>query len=341
MTMFASAATPEREDQARDARQRQRDRDELDQREEVERVDAQRGHRDDAEDPVEDQQEQRDDHEAADAREQALVERLLAERRGDLRLADQLELDRQGAGLEQVRELLGGVEREAALDLRAGRRVDAVRVLDEVDERDGDELVVEDDREVLGDLLGRGAGQLLRLAALGDLPGRLAPDAPAALGELEGDDRLPLPPAPWSKFCSGFLTSVPRSATLSARTNHSSLCWFSGTSSGCSAWTRTVPCLTSRISCPRAGGRAARRGPPAAPRASPRGRRRPPRRAPGRRRRALRGCCSRRGPRALGGALDRLELRDAADLARLAAAGDRRVLGSARPSGPMTFGSQS
>jgi hypothetical protein len=33
----------------------------------------------------------------------------------------------------------------------------------------------------------------------------------------------PLPPAPLSKFCSGFLMSVPRSATLSARTYQRSL----------------------------------------------------------------------------------------------------------------------
>src|SRR3712207_2131838 len=123
---------------------------------------------DHAEDPVEEQQEDRDDDEAGRARDDALVERLLTERRGDLRLRDQLELDRQRAGLQEVRQLLGGLDREAALDLRPVGAVDAVRVLDEVDERRRDDLVVEDDREVLRGGLGGRARQLLRLTALGD-----------------------------------------------------------------------------------------------------------------------------------------------------------------------------
>ena len=96
----------ERQDQARDARQRQRDRDQLDQRVEVQRVDAQRDRRDDAQDAVEDDQEERDDDEAGDARLQALIERLLAERRGDLRARDLAELQRQGADLEDLRQVL-------------------------------------------------------------------------------------------------------------------------------------------------------------------------------------------------------------------------------------------
>ena len=51
----------------------------------------------------------------------ALVQRLLAQRGGDLRLRDQLELDRQRADLEQLREVLRRLDREAALDLGAGR----------------------------------------------------------------------------------------------------------------------------------------------------------------------------------------------------------------------------
>ena len=140
---------PQCEDQARDARQRQRDRDQLDQRVEVERVDAERDGRDDAEHAVEDEQEERDDREAGDARLEALVERLLAERGRDLRARDQLELQRQGADLEHLRQVLRARDREAAGDLRAGRAVDAVRVLAVVDERDRDELVVERDREVV------------------------------------------------------------------------------------------------------------------------------------------------------------------------------------------------
>jgi hypothetical protein len=94
----------EREDQARDARQGHRDRDQLDQREEVQRVDAERDRRDHAEHAVEDDQEERDDDEAGDARLQALIERLLAERGRDLRARDERELQRQRADLEDLRE---------------------------------------------------------------------------------------------------------------------------------------------------------------------------------------------------------------------------------------------
>ena len=82
--------------------QRQRDRDQLDQREEVDRVDDQRQRRDQAQHAVEGEQEEHDDREAGEAGDQALVQRLLAERGRHLRLGDQLELDRQRAGLEQV-----------------------------------------------------------------------------------------------------------------------------------------------------------------------------------------------------------------------------------------------
>ena len=119
----------DREDQARDARQRQRDRDELDQREEEDRVDGQRADRDEAQHAVEDEQEEGDDGEARDAGDEALVERLLAERGRDLRGRDQLEPDRQRAGLEEVGQPLGGLDREAAGDLRARAAVDAVGVL--------------------------------------------------------------------------------------------------------------------------------------------------------------------------------------------------------------------
>ena len=156
----------EREDQPRDARQGHRDRDQLDQRVEVERVDAQRERGDDAEHAVEDDQEQRDDHEARDAGDQALVQRLGAEAGGDLRARDQLELDRQGADLEDLRQVLRRGDREAAGDLRAGRAVDAVRVLLVVDERRRDQLVVEHDREVLrGVAAGRRPGACCRRRA--------------------------------------------------------------------------------------------------------------------------------------------------------------------------------
>ena len=91
-------------------------------REHEQRVDAEGADRDDAEDAVEGEQEQRDEEQAGDARDQALVERLLAERRRDLARRDEVELQRQRAGLQQVREVLRGLDREAAGDLRAGAR---------------------------------------------------------------------------------------------------------------------------------------------------------------------------------------------------------------------------
>ena len=61
MTMFASAATPIVRIRPAMPGQRQRDRDQLDQREEVDRVDDQRADGDHAEHAVEDEQEERDD----------------------------------------------------------------------------------------------------------------------------------------------------------------------------------------------------------------------------------------------------------------------------------------
>ncbi len=119
----------DREDQPGDAGQRQRDRDRLDQREVVDAVDRDARDGDHPQHAVEGQQEEAHDQEAREHRQQALVERLFAERGGDLRLGDQFQLDRQRARLQLVGEVLRGGEREAAGDLRAVARVDAVGVL--------------------------------------------------------------------------------------------------------------------------------------------------------------------------------------------------------------------
>src|SRR5204863_3162017 len=139
----------DREDQPRDPGQGEGDRDELDQRVEVEGVDAEGGHRDYAQDPVEDDQEQRHQPEADRAGDQPLVQGLAAQRGRYVRLRDQLQLDRQRADLEQVGQVLGALDGEAPGDLGPGPPVDAVRVLVEVDVGPGDELVVQHDREVL------------------------------------------------------------------------------------------------------------------------------------------------------------------------------------------------
>ena len=79
-------------------------------------------------------------------------ERLAAERRRDLGLADQLQVDRQGADLQDRRQVLRlGDAVEAAGDLGAGAAVDPVRVFGEVDDRPRLDFVVEDDREVAGE----------------------------------------------------------------------------------------------------------------------------------------------------------------------------------------------
>ena len=161
---------PDREDQAGDPRQRQRDRDQLDQREVVDPVDDQPADRDRAEHAVEDQQEQAHHGEAEQTRDQALAERLFAERRRHLRLGDQVQLDRQRAGLQLVREVFRGGQREAAGDLRALRGVDPFRVLRVVDRRRRDHLAVEHDREVLQRRFLAHARQLRFLAALRRFP---------------------------------------------------------------------------------------------------------------------------------------------------------------------------
>ena len=148
--------------------------------------------RDRAHHAVEDEQEDRHDREAREAGGEALVERLLAERRGDLRARDEVELERQRADLQQPREVLRGLDREAARDLGALRAVDAVGVLAEVDVRRRDQLVVEPDREVVrrpDRVLQPAVERRVVGAALGDLARRLGERAAALVGELHRDDR--------------------------------------------------------------------------------------------------------------------------------------------------------
>ena len=96
----------DREDQAGEARQRQRDVEEEDRRVVEEPVDREAEDRDEAEEAVEQQQEDRDDQEAGDRREDRLVERALAERRRDVGPLELLERVRQRAALEDECEVL-------------------------------------------------------------------------------------------------------------------------------------------------------------------------------------------------------------------------------------------
>ena len=181
----------ERQHHSGDAGQGQRDRDQLDQREQQDRVEEerQRGHH--AEHAVEDEQEEDRQGQARRARQEALVKRLLSERRRDLRLRDQLELDRQRADAQVLRQVLRLLDRADAVDLRARAAVDPLRVLDEVDRRQRDDPVVERDREALERLLLRcpGRKQDPRSAlglALGGARERLAP----VVREVHRDDGL-------------------------------------------------------------------------------------------------------------------------------------------------------
>ena len=178
----------EREDHARDARQRERDRDQLDHRIQQDRVDEESEGRHQAEHAVEAEQEDQREHEAHRAGDEALVERLLAERRGHLGLRDQLEVDREGADAQVLRQVVGLLDRADVVDLGARAAVDAARVVAEVHCGERDDLVVERDRKALIGVGGRGAGrQELRRSALGDALGGARELAAPEAAEGEGD----------------------------------------------------------------------------------------------------------------------------------------------------------
>ena len=110
----------DRQDQAGEARQRQRDVEEQDRRVEEGRVDAEADDRDDAEEAVEHEQEDGDDQQADQRGELRLLERVLAERGRDVGALDLLELDRQRAGLQDERQVLRLADALDVRDLRAG-----------------------------------------------------------------------------------------------------------------------------------------------------------------------------------------------------------------------------
>ena len=140
----------DREDEAGKAGQRERHPEEEHRAVEEHPVDPETDDRDDAEEAVEEEQEERDREEAADAGDERLVERVLAERRRDVLPLHLHELDGQRAGLEDEREvlrLLNGVE---ARDLGpAARDPVAQRGVGDVDPGERADLAVEDDREAL------------------------------------------------------------------------------------------------------------------------------------------------------------------------------------------------
>ena len=130
---------------------------------------------------------------------QALVERLLAERRRDGRLADQREVDRQRADLQHLGQVLRLLRRDTR-DLGAGAAVDARRVVDEVDDRlarparrrGRSRTSRRTARRRRSRCRRRAAGgcEALVRAALGDLRGDLGERLAAVVGEVEVDRRL-------------------------------------------------------------------------------------------------------------------------------------------------------
>ena len=123
------------------------------------------------------------------AGEQALVERLLAERGRDLRLGDQLQVDRQGADPQALGEVLGLLDVPDPVDLGAGAAVDALGVLAEVDRGQRDDPVVERDGEPLQGRLAIRAGREDHLGtALGDPLGDRGEGLAALVRELHRHD---------------------------------------------------------------------------------------------------------------------------------------------------------
>ena len=96
----------DREDQAGEARERERHAEDQERAVEEHAVDPKPDDRDDAEEAVEEEQEERDRKKAADAGDERLVERVLAEGRRDVLPLHLNELDGERAGLEDEREVL-------------------------------------------------------------------------------------------------------------------------------------------------------------------------------------------------------------------------------------------
>ncbi len=207
----------DREDQAGDARQRHRDRDQLDQREEIDAVDDQAADGDHAEHAVE---------EAAGrctrpgSRARPAMRPWLSACLPSVAETCEREIRASLIGSapdwSSLARFWADVEREAAGDLRAGRGVDAFGVLRVVDRRHGDQLPVEHDREVLQGLFLADARELGFLAAMGDFLGHLFEDGLAVAGEAEGD--VAAAPVLSSVPCCGLVMSLPVRTGLSFST---------------------------------------------------------------------------------------------------------------------------
>ena len=148
-----------------------------------------------------------------------VVQRLAAERRRDLGLADQLEVDRQGTDLQEGGQVLGFLDAvEATGDLRPGAAVDPVGVLGEVDDRPRLDFVVEDDREVARERFGLfGADRADRRAWPRWAIWRVT--SWNASRPLPVKSKVTFGWLSWSSSCLGSVMSVPERAGSSLRAN--------------------------------------------------------------------------------------------------------------------------
>ena len=184
MTMFASAATPNVRTSPANPGKRQRHVEEEDRRVQECRVDAEPDDRDDSEEAVEDEEEDRDEQKSGERGAFRLVERVLPEGGRDVRAVERLEIDRERTRLQHDRDVLRLADRLEALDLRppAADAAGQARVRG-VDLREGPDLAVEHDREVLRRLPQAPANPLVA----GDLLELVGP----ATRELHGHDGTP------------------------------------------------------------------------------------------------------------------------------------------------------
>ena len=210
MTMFASAATPIVRIRPAMPGQRHRDRDQLDQRVEVDAVDDQAADGDQAEQAVVGQQQQDHDDETDERRRpgpDAAPAGRASPKPGSQRSGPSL--TGSAPSRSWVASASAVLDGEATGDLTAAARRDPIRELGVVDRGNADQLVIKRDREVLQVVLV--ADAQLRAADC-DLPGDILEELAAVALEAEGHVRLRR-----SDRCSpaGLLIWLPNSAALS------------------------------------------------------------------------------------------------------------------------------
>ena len=180
-------ADADREDDAGDPRQCERRVGVGHEAQQDQQVRRERHHRVEPGEPVVDEHEDHDEGHAGAGGHHAVADRVAAERGTDRQLLQVLERRRQGARLQDLRELVGLLRREAAGDAVVGAQL-------ALDHRSGVDGVVEHDRELAADVPLRvareavGRGRVQREVDLG--PVRLVDADAGALEVAARDQRL-------------------------------------------------------------------------------------------------------------------------------------------------------